>query len=113
MGENPATADAAGINVNASKYTATCIGGVIAGLGGLYYVMDYSIGIWSNNGFGDRGWLAIAIVIFAIWQPDSVHFRLLSFRRTLYFVLLYTRPMTYIPTIQMLPYVVTIIDLTL
>ncbi|MDD6063056.1 MAG: ABC transporter permease [Oscillospiraceae bacterium] len=70
VGENPATADAAGINVGRYKYAATCIGSVIAGLGGLYYIMDYACGVWSNDGFGDRGWLAIALVIFAIWKPD-------------------------------------------
>ena len=70
VGENPATADAAGINVNRYKYGATCIGSVIAGLGGLYYVMDYANGIWSNNAFGDRGWLAVAIVIFSVWKPN-------------------------------------------
>ena len=70
VGENPATADAAGVNVNRYKYWATCIGSMVAGLGGLYYVMDYSSGIWSNNAFGDRGWLAIALVIFTIWRPN-------------------------------------------
>ncbi len=70
VGENPATADAAGINVGKYKYFATCIGSVIAGLGGLYYVMDYANGVWSNDGFGDRGWLAIALVIFAVWRPN-------------------------------------------
>lgn len=70
VGENPGTADAAGINVSRYKYTATCIGSMIAGLGGLYYVMDYASGVWSNNAFGDRGWLAIALVIFTIWRPD-------------------------------------------
>ncbi|MBD9097392.1 MAG: ABC transporter permease [Ruminococcaceae bacterium] len=70
VGESPATADAAGINVEKYKYFATCIGAMIAGLGGLYYVMDYACGVWSNNGFGDRGWLAIALVIFAVWKPD-------------------------------------------
>lgn len=70
VGENPATADAAGINVNRYKYVATCIGSIIAGLGGLYYVMDYACGVWSNDGFGDRGWLAIALVIFALWRPN-------------------------------------------
>ncbi len=70
VGENPATADAAGINVEKYKYFATCIGSIIAGLGGLYYVMDYACGVWSNNGFGDRGWLAIALVIFAVWKTD-------------------------------------------
>ena len=70
VGENPATADAAGINVNRYKYVSTCVGSIIAGFGGLYYVMDYACGIWSNDGFGDRGWLAIALVIFAFWKPD-------------------------------------------
>ena len=68
-GENPATADAAGINVIRYKYVSTVLGGSIAGLGGLYFVMDYIGGTWTNNGFGDRGWLAVAIVIFALWKP--------------------------------------------
>lgn len=70
VGENPATADAAGINVSRYKYMATCAGSMIAGLGGLYYVMDYASGVWSNNAFGDRGWLAIALVIFTVWKPN-------------------------------------------
>ena len=56
VGENPSTADAAGINVAKYKYVTTCIGCMIAGLGGLYYVMDYACGVWSNDAFGDRGW---------------------------------------------------------
>ena len=71
VGENPGTADAAGINISKYKYAATCIGSMIAGLGGLYYVMDYASGVWSNDAFGDRGWLAIALVIFTIWRPDT------------------------------------------
>jgi simple sugar transport system permease protein len=51
VGENPSTADAAGINVTKNKYLATCIGAGISGLGGLYYVMDYTKGTWAN----DRG----------------------------------------------------------
>ena len=70
VGENPATADAAGINVTKYKYFATCIGSAIAGLGGLQYVMSYASGVWSNNAFGDRGWMAIALVIFALWNPS-------------------------------------------
>lgn len=70
VGESPETADAAGINVNRYKYIATCVGSMIAGLGGLYYVMDYACGVWSNDAFGDRGWLAIALVIFTIWRPN-------------------------------------------
>ncbi len=69
VGESPATADAAGINVVKYRYVATCIGSAVAGLGGLQYVMAYATGVWSNNAFGDRGWMAIALVIFALWKP--------------------------------------------
>lgn len=70
VGENPATADAAGINVVKYRYLSTCIGSAVAGLGGLQYVMAYASGVWSNNAFGDRGWMAIALVIFALWKPS-------------------------------------------
>ena len=114
VGENPATADAAGINVGKYKYLATCIGSVIAGMGGLYYIMDYANGVWSNNGFGDRGWLAIALVIFAVWKPDFGIFGSILFGG-LFIV------HNYIPNIgvstqelfKMLPYVVTIIVLVI
>ena len=113
VGENPATADAAGINVGAYKYWATCIGSMIAGLGGLYYVMDYASGVWSNDAFGDRGWLAIALVIFTIWRPN------VSILASLLFGALYILYL-YIPTgtnmaikeiYKMAPFVVTILVL--
>ena len=111
VGENPATADAAGINVPKFKYFATCIGGMVAGLGGLYYVIDYTNGIWSNNGFGDRGWLAIALVIFAMWKPDIGIVGSYLFGG-LYILFNYLPvSMQLIPIIQMLPYVMTIIVL--
>lgn len=74
VGENPATADAAGIHVTRYKYVATCLGSAIAGLGGLQYVMAYANGVWSNDAFGDRGWMAIALVIFALWKPTMAIF---------------------------------------
>ena len=112
VGESPETADAAGINVTKYKYLSTCIGSAIAGLGGLYYVMDYANGVWSNNGFGDRGWLAIALVIFSVWRPS------VSILGSILFGFLYIIPM-YIPNISvsskllfdMLPYAMTIIVL--
>ncbi|MDD7670865.1 MAG: ABC transporter permease, partial [Ruminococcus sp.] len=72
VGENPATADAAGINVSRFKYAATILGAGISGLGGVYYVLDYNYGGWSTAAAGDLeslGWLAVALVIFAIWRP--------------------------------------------
>lgn len=114
VGENPATADAAGINVDRYKYLATCAGSMIAGLGGLYYVMDYANGIWSNNAFGDRGWLAIALVIFTLWKPD------LSIVGSILFGGLYIVH-NYIPNLsmedqelfKMTPYLVTILVLVI
>ncbi len=112
VGENPATADAAGINVTKYKYLSTCIGGAIAGLGGLYFVMDYTAGAWTNNGFGDRGWLAIAIVIFAIWKPRSAILSSFLFGG-LYILCVYIPGLSSSAKelIKMLPYVVTIIVL--
>ena len=69
VGENPAAADAAGINVTRYKYLATCIGAGVSGLGGLYYVMDYTKGTWdSAGGIESLGWLALALVIFCSWK---------------------------------------------
>ena len=113
IGENTATADAAGINVTKYKYLATCIGSMIAGLGGLYYVMDYACGVWSNNAFRHRGWLAIALVIFTIWRPNVSVLASILFGG---FYILYI----FIPTgtnlaikelYKMLPYVVTLVVL--
>ncbi len=112
VGENPATADAAGINVTKHKYLATVIGGAISGLGGLYFVMDYTAGAWTNNGFGDRGWLAIAIVIFALWKPSSAILSSFLFGG-LYIICVYIPGLSGAAKelIKMLPYVVTIIVL--
>ena len=115
VGESPATADAAGINITRYKYAATCIGSMIAGLGGLYYVMDYACGVWSNDAFGDRGWLAIALVIFTTWRPNVGILSSILFGG-LYILYLF------IPTgmnlsvkelYKMLPYVVTIVVLVI
>lgn len=114
VGENPNTADAAGINVSKYKYAATCVGCMIAGLGGLYYVMDYACGVWSNNAFGDRGWLAIALVIFTIWRPNISVLASFLFGG-LYILYLYLptgmEHMEYQELYKMIPYVVTLVVL--
>ena len=114
VGENPATADAAGINVSLYKYLATVIGGAICGLGGLYFVMEYSGGTWTNNGFGDRGWLAVALVIFARWRPLNAIWGSLLFG-ALYILYLYIPGLgrSTQEIFKMLPYVVTIVVLIL
>ena len=69
VGENPATADAAGISVTNYKYAATLIGSMIAGLGGLFYIMDYLGGNVEYN-IDQYGWMAVALVIFTVWRPN-------------------------------------------
>lgn len=112
VGENPATADAAGINVTKYKYLATCIGGAVAGLGGLYFIMDYTGGSWTSGGFGDRGWLAIALVIFALWKPNLGILGSFVFGG-LYIAYSYISGLSRsaVAIFNMLPYVVTIVVL--
>ena len=115
VGENPGTADTAGINIVRYKYAATCLGSVISGLGGLYYVMDYASGVWSNNAFGDRGWLAVALVIFTVWRPKVCILASILFGG-LYILNVYIPTGTNLAikeVYKMAPYLVTILVLVL
>ncbi len=111
VGENPATADATGINVSAYRYGATCIGCGVAGLGGLTFIMDYLNGSWEYV-IDSIGWLCVALVIFTVWKPT---FGILC---SIIFGGFYVAS-SYIPGIglamkelfKMLPYLVTIIVL--
>ena len=110
VGENPATADAAGINVSRNKYLATCIGAGISGLGGLYYTMDYIKGTWANDGTIEAlGWLAVALVIFAVWRPLNAIWGAFLFG-LLYWMYMYIPGLTRssMELFKMLPYLVTI-----
>jgi len=117
VGENPATADAAGINVMAYKYLATCIGSGIAGLGGLFYIMDYSGSPEAYKSIEPLGWLSIALVIFVLWRPAMSILGSIVFGAL--FVAGYYIPsipqvklgMEHTPLLQMLPYLVTMIVL--
>ncbi len=111
VGENPATADAAGINVTRYRYLATCIGCAIAGLGGLMFVMDYLNGNWEYV-IDAIGWLCVALVIFTTWKP------IFGIFCSIVFGAFYVAA-EYIPGIslaskeifKMLPYLVTIVVL--
>ena len=117
VGENPATADAVGINVTKYKYLATCIGSGIAGVGGFYYIIDYMGSQEAYLSIEAFGWLSIALVIFALWRPHltiigSVAFGFLfscsSFITNIPGI---NVTMSMKPLLRMLPYVVTIIVL--
>ena len=68
IGENPQTADAMGVDVFRLRYLYTVIGGVLIGAGGAHLSLAYTPG-WSENITGGRGWIVIALVIFAAWSP--------------------------------------------
>lgn len=113
VGENPATADAAGISVVKFKYLSTCIGAAITGLGGLYYAMDYIKGTWANDGGIEKlGWLAVALVIFSRWKPKHAIWGSYLFG-TLFWLYFYIGGLTRSSQelFKMLPYLVTIIVL--
>lgn len=118
VGENPATADAAGINVTKYKYVATCVGAAICGVGGLYYVLDYNQGIWATTGQIEAlGWLALALVIFTTWKPLNAIWGAYLFG-ILYWLYQFLPSMLGITVssamtdlVQMVPYVVTIVVL--
>lgn len=113
IGESPATADAAGINVTLYKYLAVTIGAGISGLGGLFYVMDYTKGTWANDGSIEKlGWLAVALVIFTTWKPKNAVWGAYLFG-VLYWMYFYIAGLNRSSQelFKMLPYVVTLVVL--
>ena len=68
VGESPETADAMGISVAGTRYAATLAGGALIGLGGAYLSLAYTP-LWIEHMSAGRGWIAIALVIFAGWNP--------------------------------------------
>lgn len=114
VGESPATADAAGISVSKYRYIATCLGGGITGLGGLYLVMNASCGVggvWVYNCIDGYGWLAVALVIFSVWSPSRAILCALVFGGLS--VMRYYYPVAAIASTiyDMLPYIATVLVL--
>ncbi len=68
VGENPATADSLGVSVTKIRYGCVLFGGAMAGLGGAYLSLAYTT-MWIEQMSGGRGWITLALVIFAAWNP--------------------------------------------
>ena len=69
VGENPGAADAAGVNVTRVKYFNILLGGGVCGIGGAYISLVLCVGIWVTDRVNGLGWIAVALVIFASWNP--------------------------------------------
>lgn len=113
VGENPATADAAGINVTRYRYGATTIGAIISGLGGLFLILDY---LDCNTASVDTtisafGWLAVALVIFSVWNPKIAIFGTFSFTLCYIVAIVTTTKVYYKALIDIIPYFVTVVVL--
>ncbi len=114
VGESPPTADAMGVSVFGTRYLYTLIGGMLMGVAGAYLSLSYTPG-WTENLTGGRGWIVIALVIFATWDParavvgallfggiNAIQFRLQASGTTIPASLL-----------NMLPYILTVVVLVL
>ena len=111
VGESPATADAAGINVTRYKYFATVIGGGISATGGMVYTMTIAGTVWNHTALSGEGWVAVALVIFCLWKPLNAIWGSILFGGLM---IMYLRvPVAFIPSqiYKVLPYIVTAIVL--
>lgn len=115
IGENPAAADAAGIKVTKLKYINILLGGGICGIGGAYCSLIINGGVWMSNSVNGLGWIAVALVIFATWNPIKAIFG--SFIFGAFNVLKYYFPKTIVSIpnafYDMLPFVITALVLVI
>ena len=78
VGESAASADASGIHVTLYRYIHTMIGGALCALGGAYMSLVMMV-VWQENVVAGRGWIAVALVIFAAWNPVKAFFGAILF----------------------------------
>ncbi|BDD88775.1 ABC transporter permease [Desulfofustis limnaeus] len=113
-GEYPAAATAAGVNVMVCRFVGVLVGGFLIGLGGAYLSLAYTH-LWTNNLTGGRGWIAVALVIFAFWRPSRAVFGAYLFGGVMALQLRLQATGTQIPSslLLMLPYALTVVVLVL
>ena len=117
VGENPAAADSAGVNVYKLRYTAVILSGVLAAAGGAY--LSIGQGSFFTKGMSaGRGYIALAALILAKWRPVPVLFACLffGFTEALTFVIpdiakQFNIEEIPVQFVQAIPYVLTIIVL--
>lgn len=113
VGQAPRTASAMGISVSKIRYIYTVLGGMLVGLGGAHLTLGYVPG-WAENITGGKGWIVIALVIFAGWNPYKAVFGAVLFGGINAIQFRLQAAGTVIPAsfLNMAPYVMTIIVLS-
>ena len=112
VGENPDAASAAGINPVAYRWLGVLGGGFFMGLGGAYLSLSYTH-MWANHLTAGRGWIAVALVIFAFWNPLRAAGGAYLFGGVMAFQFRLQASGTHIPSsfLLMLPYALTLVVL--
>jgi simple sugar transport system permease protein len=113
VGEDPASAEAAGVNVSYVRYVHVMVGGALAGLGGAYFSLAL-VPTWQDDPIGAAGWIAIALVILSSWRPWRAVFAAYLFgaaARVQFTLQTLGEPWSDIPStlLSMLPFVLAII----
>ncbi len=114
VGENPGTADVMGVSVSRTRYLYVFVGGMLAGVAGADLSLAYTPG-WIEGMTAGRGWIAVALVIFAFWQPWRAMFGAYLFGgvQSLQFSLQTIGLNVPVYFLGMLPYLFTIIVLVI
>jgi general nucleoside transport system permease protein len=114
VGDSHNAAHALGYPVVRIRYFATLFGGVMAGLGGAYMSLSYSP-LWAQDLTAGRGWIALALVVFAAWRPLWLLVGAYLFGSIMYLSLYVQGLGVPIPSplVSMLTYIVTIVVLVI
>jgi simple sugar transport system permease protein len=114
VGESPAVAHSVGFPVVGVRYGATLFGGAMAGIAGGYYSIVY-LHIWQEQLTSGRGWIALALVVFATWRPGRLMIGALLFGAVMALQFYAQAVGVPVPTqfLAMLPYLATIVVLVL
>ena len=112
IGENPEAAATAGLPVTVYRWAGVLLGGFLMGLGGAYLSLAYTH-LWSKGLSAGRGWIAVALVIFAFWNPGRAILGAYLFGGVMAFQLRLQALGTNLPSslLLMLPYALTILVL--
>ncbi len=113
-GEMPGSASAAGLDPLRLRWIALLLGGALIGLGGAYLSLAYTH-LWTNGLSGGRGWIAVALVIFAFWKPGRAVIGAYLFGSVMAFQLRLQASGATVPSslLLMLPYALTIVALAI